>query len=717
MKQVLRAPRACVWLSAAALLALSGCSGEVTSPAEGGTGGAGAAGGGGASAGSGGATGPSVEEGADPGRVTLHRLNRAEYNNTVQALFGTELTPADDFPNDDHGFGFDHIADVLSVSPVLIELYDRAAEQLIEEALFPPTAEPGLFFVEAEEATASVGSGSGSAWNLWSNGSVSSVLELPADGIYKMSARAWQSAGGPDPAEMIFQIDGIAVATFAVEADGNAPGVYEAEIELTAGLRDVHVVFTNDYYDPDAGEDRNLLVDWFQVEGPMDLEPADTSQRDAILTCDPAEIGVDPCAEQILRTFGKRVWRRPLADAEVADLLAFVHLAEQEGDDFVVGMSLAIHAMLLSPHFIFRVELDPDPASPEAHALDDYEVASRLSYFLWSSMPDAELFAAADAGKLQDPAEIERQVLRMLDDPRSWALVDNFAGQWLYMRALDSHSPDVWAYPSWDDELRHSMRRETELFFRTFIDEDRSLTEMLTATDTFLDARLASHYGLPAPQSPGADGFERVQLDEAALAERGGLLSQGSVLTVHSYPTRTSPVKRGKWVLSELLCSEPPPPPPGVEGLEEAQEEGLTLAEALAKHREDPICASCHMLMDPIGLGLENYNGIGEWRDTEVGKPITPAGELPDGTAFSSARELAEILAADPRFGACATEKLFIYALGRGPTKDDEIYLESIAEHFASGGHRFRDLAVLIATSEPFRMRRGEPTPDSAGEN
>ena len=367
---------------------------------------------------------------------------------------------------------------------------------------------------------------------------------------------------------------------------------------------------------------------------------------------------------------------------------------------------MAMTSLLLSPHFVFRVELDDQPTSLSAHPLTDYELASRLSYFLWSSMPDDLLFADADAGALQDPVVLRKTVLRMLADERASALVENFAGQWLHVRAIDNADPDPWFYDGFDDEIRESMRGEANRFFRTFMTEGRDMVELLTAKDSFVDARLAKHYGLPAVSK----GYKRVFVDGV---HRGGILRQGALLTSLSYPTRTSPVQRGKWVLGQLLCAEPPPPP-GVESLgDEESDKDLPLRERLAMHRTKPECAACHASMDPIGLGLEQFDGIGQWRTKHGKYTLDPSGELPGAGAFKDADALIGLLAADSRLPSCMVRQVMTYALGRGLLASDDPHIVAIEKAFVAGGRRFVDLVTLVVTSEPFRMRRGEPSKEA----
>ncbi|MCA9644076.1 MAG: DUF1592 domain-containing protein, partial [Myxococcales bacterium] len=461
---------------------------------------------------------------------------------------------------DDHGYGFDNIADVLSVSPSQLELYERAADLLLAEALALPAPDAELSQIEAETLTGSVGAATANAWNLWAEGELGATFSLPSDGRYIVSARVWQQAAGADPAKANLSVGSVDLGAFDVNATSDAPQVISGEAELSGGSKVVSVRFENDYFDQASGDDRNLYVDWLQIEGPFGLSAPSNAQRDAIVSCDIQAEG-ESCARQVLSDFGKRAWRRPLTSEDVEQLMGLYQVAIDEGQDPNTGLTLALKGLLLSSQFIFRVELDPEPASLEPHALGEYELASRLSYFLWSSTPDDELLNAADDGLLSDPGTLEQQVRRMLGDPRSSALVENFAGQWLFIRALDAHELDTNYLRDYDDALRESLRQEMQLFFEDFLKENRPIAELLTANYSYLDKRLAKHYGV---QTSGA-GFQRVDFEAGGPAQRGGLLRQAGLLTVTSYPTRTSPVKRGKWVLEQLLCSAPPPPPADVE--------------------------------------------------------------------------------------------------------------------------------------------------------
>jgi hypothetical protein len=641
----------------------------------------------------------------DPGRVTIHRLNNAEYNNTVRDLFFNmvDWAPADEFPADVHSFGFDNISDVQALSPLHFELYQRAAETMVADAL-RLAAMPELHAWEAEsdDATKTVGGpgGDGSFWMLWSNGEVYSTFDAGA-GTYDFSTRVYATQAGPELAHMIMTVDEVVVYESDVAAtDPNLAEVHEIEVQLDAGIHKIAVGFTNDYYDPDLMLDSNLLVDWFQIEGPTD--PVPNPLRDLIVTCDPLVDGEEACLRQIIDEFVTRAWRRPLTPTEVDALMGLYQVVLEEGQGFEDAVHVILEAALISPHFVFRVELDPDPTSLVPHPINDYELASRLSYFLWSSMPDAELFALAAAGELHEPTVLAQQVDRMLADPRAEALVQNFAGQWLYIRALDDLFKDTWTFPNFDDDLRASMRVEMQEFFRSFVTEARPMTDLLNGTTTMVDDRLAAIYGV----EPVGNGW--VQLDLAGLPRRGLLTSPG-LMTVLAHPETTSPVKRGKWILDQLLCVPPPPPPPDVEIPPPDPDSGETMREQLAKHREDPACAQCHNLMDPLGLAFENYDAIGQYRTHDKGFLIDASGEVPtDGDAFQDAVELADLLAADDEFPACTVRKTVTYALGRGLTLADVPYLDAIESEFALANMRFPDLVKAIVTSDLFLQRRGE---------
>jgi hypothetical protein len=461
-------------------------------------------------------------------------------------------------------------------------------------------------------------------------------------------------------------------------------------------------------FDNNAQELRmsNLLFEKY-VEAAEQIVPAafaDPEVRRQLLVCDPGAEAA--CAHRVLLAFAERAFRRPVRPTELGPYLSLIDSARQQGDSAEVGLQLAFQAVLLSPSFLYRIE--PDPPAGSTRGLDGFELASRLSYFLWSSMPDPELFARAADGSLARPEGLFAQVGRMLDDGKGAALIDNLAGQWLYTRQLAEVTPDADLFPEdqFDSDLRQSMRRETHLFVKEILLGDHSALDLLKADFTFADRRLARHYGLPGADQLG-DGFQRVPVE----GPRGGLLMQAGWLTLTSHPDVTSPTKRGKWILSELLCQTPPAPPPGADRLP-VRSAGTTRREQLAQHASVEPCRSCHRLFDPLGMALENFDPIGRWRDEDEGQPVDAAGVVP-GTnlAFEGPEELAQALQGDARFGRCLVRKLLTYALGRGMEATDEPAIDHLASGLARGGHRFRDLVQAIAASPLMGMRGGKSQP------
>jgi hypothetical protein len=635
----------------------------------------------------------------DPGRITLHRLNNAEYNNTVRDLLGTELRPADDFPADDRGYGFDNVADVLRLSPLLVELYEGAAEELIADTLKTNTSSTSQMF----EITGSTqtGNAQNGGWLFFSNGTATINVPIAAAGQYKVTVRAYGQQAGPEVAKLSIEVVGQAPVIVDVPATQAAPASYERTFTIPQGTAQISVGFVNDFYDQTTMADRNLWVDHVIVDGPIGAPPVDEDRRAAVLIC--PQLEDRSCQMSILQQFAKRAWRRPPTDGEVQELVSLVDTALGQGDTAESGIKLALQAVLVSPHFIYRVEMDPSPNSKDPHPLTDWELATRLSYYLWSTMPDAELFAAAEAGTLHDRAELERQARRMLDDPKAVALVDNFAGQWLFTRALGDQDPDYMLFPDYDDELEAAMRAESRRYFEAFLDEDIPMDQFLTADFTYVNDRLAAFYGLPPV---GSDEPVRVSL---ADTQRRGFLMQGSILRVTSRPKRTSPVLRGKWILDNLLCLPPRPPPPGVEGLPEGMTATGSIRDRLEQHKQDPVCASCHDVMDPLGFGLDNFDAIGRWRDMDAGFAIDASGTFGNAASFNGPTEMVALLAAEPQVYRCLVEKLYTYT-GRSPFRIESTeHIDELTKRFADNGYILRDLLVDIVTSDFFVSRRGEP--------
>lgn len=643
----------------------------------------------------------------DPGRVTIRRLNRAEYNNTVRDLLGIDFQPAGDFPSDDVGYGFDNIGDVLSIPPLLIEKYLAAAEQVADAAILTEDEYRLVLRVEDDALRGrDAGDGPNGTRVLASSGSVRGEFTFPSDGEYVITVEVGAEQAGDERAKFELRDDDQVLAVMDVTGDED-PEPYRHQYRAKAGQRRIAVAFVNDYYNEEAGEDRNLYVRAISVEGPLG-PPTELprAHRELIGIVPSDSVAVDEAARANLRNLLDRAFRRPASEDELRQYAGLAAMAVERGESFEHAMQITLQALLVSPHFLFRVETDKrDQTDDGRQALNDYELASRLSYFLWSSMPDDELFRLAEQGTLHEEAVLDQQVRRMMADPKSYALIENFGGQWLNLRRLATEdvAPDPEKFPEFDDALRRDIWHETELFLASIVREDRPLTELLTARYTFLNGRVAKLYGIE-----GVDGeeFRRVDLTDG---RRAGLLTHASILTLTSYPTRTSPVKRGQWVLENLLGDKPPDPPPLVPGLEETQEANpnLSLRQQLEIHRADPTCASCHKLMDDIGFGLENFDAIGRWREEDGGTPLDTSGTLPTGESFSGPIELIAILSGrDREFAACMAEKLLTYALGRGLEYYDRCAIDQIVEDCESSGFRFSSLLTAIVRSEPFRMRR-----------
>ena len=650
----------------------------------------------------------------DPGRVTIRRLNRAEYNNTVRDLVGIDFRPADDFPSDDVGSGFDNIGDVLSLPPLLMEKYLAAAETIAERVI---VADPqALMATRRRERDELAGEGSATrgrgSWEITSDGLVRGQFELPRDGEYVVRALASATQAGDELAEMELRLDDQPVKVFAVIARRFESRAYEIKVRIPAGKHTLASRFVNDFYDPGAADenrrDRNLYVRALEITGPVDLRPEEfpEAHRRLIVATPAAGKSVTDAARACLRPLLGRAFRRSASDDEVNRFAKLVENAVAAGDTFEQGMQVALTGVLVSPHFLFRVERDPRPDDPAAvHALADYELASRLSYFLWSSMPDDELFAVAASGKLHDEGTLEAQVRRMLQDPKAEALVHNFAMQWLNLRLLDGVTPDPKVFGDFSDDLKRDMRRETELFCQAIVREDRSVLDFLDGDFTFVNDRLARHYDI---RDVAGGEFRRVSLGGT---RRAGVLTQASILTLTSNPGRTSPVKRGKWILENILGSPPPDPPPDVPDLEATQRASpnASLRQQLEIHRQNAVCASCHKTMDALGFGFENFDAIGRWRDKDGQLAIDASGTLPGGAKFSGAQELVQVLKRRKReFGRCLAEKLLVFALGRPLAPYDKCATDGIVDKLEQGQYRFSALVVEIAKSDPFRKRRGE---------
>jgi hypothetical protein len=641
----------------------------------------------------------------DPGRVVMRRLNRIEYRNTIRDLAGVDFNPnAEDFPSDDVGYGFDNIGDVLSMPPILMEKYLAAAEKILGQAIQTEDLfKPAVRRFEARTMQVSGGASvpEGDFLVMFANGEGVLPIEVTQAGKYVLRIRAAGDQAGSEPARMALKVDDRPIRVIDVAVSRKEPRVYEEKLDLRPGSRRISTAFINDYYNPEAkpkDRDRNLVLDYLELVGPVDLktpEPPESHRR--IFFAKPGlSITKRQAASEIVSRFARQAFRRPIAPAELERFLSLYDLAEQQGDSFEASVKLALQGILVSPHFLFRIERS-------SGRLNDHELASRLSYFLWSTMPDAELFDAAEKGTLRDPAVCEAQVRRMLKDPKARSLAENFAIQWLQLRRLETQAPDPKRFPAWDEKLRAAMHDEAVLLFDEIVREDRSVLELLGATYTYLNERLATHYGIAGVKGPG---MRRVEL---ADPRRGGVLTLGAVLTVTSNPTRTAAVKRGKWVLETILGTPPPPPLPDAGELKDESDEDrkLSLRQRLEKHRADPSCANCHKRMDPIGFAFENYDAIGAWRDRDGAHAIESRASLPDGSSFQGPVELKSLmLTRKDDFVRCLTEKMATYALGRGVEYYDASTVKAIRTALAQQQYRISTLVLEIARSYPFQYRR-----------
>jgi mono/diheme cytochrome c family protein len=711
----------------------------------------------------------------DPGHITARRLNRAEYNNTVRDLLGFDVQPANDFPEDNSAYGFDSVAEALSVSPLLMEKYMASAEKLARLAVFgpefrkpstvrftptlprrmetnpEPLQDPPFFTMFDYDRT-----------GLSHPGSFHGTHRFPATGEYLLRFIPNGSRPrGSEPQEMNVFVDGKLAHTFVVResrtvTNESMPVPHEFRMRLTAGAHDIAAAYPRLFEglppamngpnpsklpqppppDPEKfmrplppnptpeqiaqrkariaallerfrnQKFEGVAVGLVEIVGPYDYDKGPLpGAHEKVFTCGHAAGGHNAqCLRSIAATFARRAYRRPVSPAEVNELVAMAERARTRGRSFEQAVALLVETVLVSPDFLFRIEEKGPSDAGRPVPITPFQLASRLSYFLWSSMPDQELMQAAAENTLRKPAVLKAQVERMLRDPRAEAFVSNFTGQWLETRRLEGAQPDRDRFPDFDDLLRKSMVRETEVFFGNLLRQNGSLLDLLQGDYTFVNERLARHYGI---KGVAGEEFRRVSL---AGTGRAGVLTQASVLTVSSYNNRTSPVLRGKWVLENLLNAPPPPPPANVPALDEAAV-GATasLRQQMEKHRANAVCASCHARMDPIGFALENYNGVGVWRTRDGKFEIDPSGTLPDGRAIGGPADLSTVLAADrDAFTRALTEKLLVYALGRGVAQHDRAVVKQIANDAAKNDYRISSVILGIVNSLPFQMRRAE---------
>ena len=639
----------------------------------------------------------------NPGRVTIRRLNRVEYRNTVKDLIGVDYVPSTTFPGDDVGYGFDNIADVLSLPPILMEKYLQAAEEISFEAIndlsdvpFLTSVSPKDFKRDRKETFLA-----DSASIMVTNTTIGNAIKFDKPGRYKFYVEACGDQAGDEPCKMGISLDGNRPQTIFVREKKGDYKDYEFQFEVkSAGSKRLKIAFLNDFYDTSGPKpkDRNLVIGQVRISGPIG-EKSDTYKA-IINVPDPKnEAHAKAAAKKILLRLASRAYRRPISKDELQRLLDLYQSSRNDGNAFDASIRFTLQAILVSPHFLYKVEAPVEKG--QTRKLNDFELATNLSYFLWSTMPDDELFQLAMKGKLSDPDKYEKQVKRMVADRRSLALVQNFASQWLHLRSLARMEPDPELFPGVDKKLRSDMVTETKLLVAEVIANDGKITDLLKAPYTFINGPLAKHYGIE-----GIEG-KRFQKVSTVGTGRLGLLTHASVLTLTSNPNRTSPVKRGKWIMENLLGETPPPPDPDAMQLEDQAELTGTLRQRMEQHRANPNCAVCHKVMDELGFALEHYDPVGRYRETEDGNEIDPRGELPNGTKFIGPDELQRMIRTEMRekFIRCVTEKMLIYSLGRGLEYYDECTVDAIMAEVGKSEYRFSSLILAITQSEPFLSR------------
>ena len=664
-----------------------------------------------------------------PGRTgTFRRLNRVEYQNTIRDLLAVEVDVSGLLPADESSRGFDNIT-VGGLSPTLLEKYLTAAQKISRLAIGSPVRSPGEQTIMLPPDLTQEDRLPGMPFGTRGGGSVEFIF--PVDATYVIQLRLARDRderveGLNSTHRLDLTLDGKRLESFTIspvtrdELHHSLDRGLKVRVPVTAGRHQIAVNFFKKtsalieterqpylaHFNADRHPRTQPALYSISVAGPFEATGAgDTASRRRAFVCQPKTAAEEkPCAERILTKFLGRAYRRPVGAKDLGAPMEFFEQGRQEAG-FESGIEMAIRAILVNPQFLFRIEKDPAGVpSGTPYPISDLELASRLSFFLWSSIPDDELLDVAARGKLRDSSVLEKQVHRMLADSRSSALVENFAAQWLYLRNLTAANPDPRLFPDFDDNLRQALRRETELFFQSIVQEDRNVVDLLSAKYTFLNERLARHYGIP---NIYGSRFRRVPLDGDSV--RGGILSQGSILTVTSYATRTSPVIRGKWILDNILGTPPAPPPPEIPLLKEAETvkgKPLTMRERVAQHRANPACASCHNLMDPLGFALETYDAVGRWRNLESGVPVDASGSLPNGTKFDGALQLQQALLKHPElFVSTLTEKLMTYALGRGTGHSDTPAIRRVVREAQKDDYRFSSLILGIARSIPFQMR------------
>ena len=648
----------------------------------------------------------------NPGSPAIHRLNRAEYSNAIRDLLGIDLDHSEDLPADDSGYGFDNIGDVLTVSPLHIEKYISAARRASRLAVGTLTPKP---IVEryAPQAGTQNEAIDGLPQNERGGILFKHVFPFYADYTITIRVRGRRMPHMPSP-QLDVRVDGERIklidSAFSNLEAQQGTRLYEIPLTIEAGEHEIAAGFLNEYLIPETSSEGDLnsafnySVDYVLIGGPYATTRVGIQEsQERIFICRPADVDQEEdCARKILSNLARRGYRGPVTSEDINPLIALFSEGRKDGGSFEHGIEMALSGLLVSPRFLYRSPALPEGGNVnEIYELSDIDLASRLSFFLWSSIPDEELLLIAEEGNLKKPEILSAQIDRMLTDPKARALVDNFGGQWLHLRNVQDWTPDPERYDYFDNSLRYAFQQETELFIANMIKEDRSILDLIDADYTFVNERLAEYYGID-----GVEGgyFRRVPLIGTG---RGGLLGQGSILMVTSYPTRTSPVLRGKWVLENLLGSPPPPPPPDVPALDDSAEISAgSLREALEQHRANAACAVCHDRLDPLGFALESFDAVGRKRVTEHGLEVDDTGSLPDGTVVDGIDGLRNVLMMrKDEFVETFAEKLLTYAIGRGLEPSDRSTLREIRRTVEASDYRFSALVGGIVGSVPFRMR------------
>lgn len=639
-----------------------------------------------------------------PGNVTIRRLNRSEYRNTIRDLFGVDYQPADAFPGDDVGYGFDNIADVLSLPPLLMEKYLDAAEKITAMAIVDPDKSAFNQTLDGKEFVKHEGSYPLDFGHiLASQGVITKKVVVPQTGTYNLVVETYGQHAGEGLPEVTLEINNRKVGKKKVKGTEAKPSTIAFSARIKSGGADVGVGFENDFYDeslPRDQRDRNLVILSVTISGPNRRLPE--SHRKIVGKDVPDSTAEQRiAARRVINRIASQAFRRRATKSELDRLLGFYDEARRDGDRHEIALRYPLQAVLVSPYFLYRVEAATE--NGKQRFLTDFELATNLAFFLWGTMPDLQLFALADSQGLKDAKVYKEQIKRMLADPRAESLVENFAAQWLQLRHLQHVVPDPDLFPGVDAKLLEDMATETKMVIADLILRDASILELLETDYTFVNERLARHYGYPDVRG---DSFRRVS---TKAKQRFGLMTQASILTLTSNPERTSPVKRGKWIMENLLGEEPPPPDPEAMQLEDQKELKGTLRQRMEQHRSNPNCAVCHKVMDELGFALENYDAVGKWRTKDGSNRIDAHGELPDGTKFEGAQQLQGVIRNKMRkqFVRCLTEKMLIYALGRGLEYYDECAIDKIIQRLEANDHRFSELILGIVTSEPFLKRAG----------